>query len=97
MTPSNDLCDNQQLPVLLPDLLKSLDRLDLFLHDSDHSYRAMLFEFERAYPKLVPAGLLLSDDTHLHAAWDDFCARHVLRPGRIGHLGVTRKPGNAWA
>ena len=80
--------------VLLPDLLKSLDRLDLFLHDSDHSYAAMLFEFEQAYLKLAPAGLLLSDDTHLHPAWDDFCTEHGLRPGRVGHLGVTRKPGN---
>jgi predicted O-methyltransferase YrrM len=78
--------------VLLPELLQSLDRLDLFLHDSDHSYEAMLFEFEQAYPKLEPGGLLLSDDTHLHAAWDDFCAKHSLRPGRVGHLGVTHKP-----
>jgi len=78
--------------VILPSLLKSLDRLDLFLHDSDHSYEAMLFEFEQAYPKLEPAGLLLSDDTHIHSAWDDFCAKHGLRPGRVGHLGVTRKP-----
>lgn len=82
---------------LLPELLKSLDRLDLLLHDSDHSYEAMLFEFEQAYPKLEPGGLLLSDDTHLHAAWDDFCAKHGLRPGRVGHLGVTRKPRNVWA
>lgn len=79
--------------VLLPELLESLDRVDIFLHDSDHSYEAMLFEFEQAYPKLEPAGLILSDDTHLHTAWDDFCAKHGLRPGRVGHLGVTRKPG----
>jgi predicted O-methyltransferase YrrM len=80
---------------LLPRLLETLDRVDLFLHDSDHSYEAMLFEFEQAYPKLAPRGLLLSDDTHLHAAWDDFCAMHGLRPARVGHLGVTRKPRNA--
>jgi predicted O-methyltransferase YrrM len=78
--------------VLLPELLGSLDRVDVFLHDSDHSYEGMMFEFEQAYPKLAPGGLLLSDDTHLHPAWDDFCAKHGLRPGRVGHLGVTRKP-----
>ena len=77
---------------LLPRVLESLDRVDIFLHDSDHSYEAMLFEFEQAYPRLEAGGLLLSDDTHLHAAWDDFCAKHGLRPGRVGHLGVTRKP-----
>jgi hypothetical protein len=78
--------------VLLPELLGSLERVDVFMHDSDHSYEGMMFEFEQAYPKLTPGGLLLSDDTHLHAAWDDFCTQQSLRPGRVGHLGVTRKP-----
>jgi len=81
----------------LPRLVESLGRIDIFLHDSDHSYEAMLFEFEQAYPKLAPGGLLLSDDTHLHTAWDDFCAKHGLRPGRVGHLGVTRRPAFAKA
>jgi hypothetical protein len=40
---------------------------------------------------------LLSDDTHLQAAWDEFCAKRGLCPGRVGHLGVARKPGNARA
>jgi predicted O-methyltransferase YrrM len=76
---------------LLPDLLRTLDQVDLFLHDSDHSYQGMWFEFEQALPRLKHGGLLMSDDTHLHSAWDDFCAKHHLRPTRIGHLGVTRK------
>lgn len=79
--------------VLLPELLAELGTVDVFLHDSDHSYEHMSFEFEQAYPRLTPGGLLLSDDTHLHRAWDDFCAGHRLRATRIGHLGVTHKPG----
>ena len=79
---------------LLPELLGTLDRVDLFLHDSDHSYEAMIFEFEQAFPRLEQGGLLMSDDTHLHTAWDDFCAKHGLRPTRVGHLGVTRKARN---
>ena len=75
---------------LLPKLLQSLDHVDLFLHDSDHSYEAMTFEFEQALPKVEPGGLLMSDDSHLHAAWDDFCARHALPPTRVENLGVTR-------
>jgi predicted O-methyltransferase YrrM len=75
---------------LLPKLLTRLDRVDVFLHDSDHSYEAMSFEFEQALAKIEPGGLLMSDDSHLHAAWDDFCARHALRPTRVEHLGVTR-------
>jgi predicted O-methyltransferase YrrM len=77
---------------ILPALLETLDRVDLFLHDSDHSYRNMTFEFEQAYPRLAPGGVMMSDDVHLHTAWDDFCAKHGLPPGRVGNLGVTRKP-----
>jgi len=77
---------------LLPELLRSLDGVDIFLHDSDHSYESMLFEFEQAFPTLEHGGLLLSDDVHLHSAWKDFCAKHNLRPTYINHLGVTRKP-----
>lgn len=80
---------------LLPDMLQALGHVDLFLHDSDHSYDNMSFEFEQAFPKLEPGGLLLSDDSHLHTAWDDFCKNHGLRPTRVAHLGVTRKPRNA--
>ena len=77
---------------MLPALLDALGRVDLFLHDSDHSYESMSFEFEQAYPRLAPGGLLMSDDVHLHGAWNDFCAKHGLLPSRIGHLGLTRKP-----
>jgi predicted O-methyltransferase YrrM len=77
---------------LLPGLLGSLDRVDLFLHDSDHSYENMSFEFEQAYPKLAPGGVLMSDDVHLHTAWRDFCVKHALAPTRVANLGVTRKP-----
>lgn len=76
---------------LLPHLLAALTQVDLFLHDSDHSYENMSFEFAQAFPKLASGGLLMSDDTHLHTAWDDFCARHGLRPTRVGVVGVTRK------
>jgi len=80
---------------LVPEVLKALDRVDVFLHDSDHSYEHMTFEYELAWPKLEPGGLLLSDDTHLHTAWQDFCSKHGARAGRLGHLGVTRKERNA--
>jgi predicted O-methyltransferase YrrM len=76
---------------LLPDLLGALDRVDLFFHDSDHSYENMFFEFEQAFPKLENGGLLMSDDSDLHPAWDDFCASHGIRPTRVVHMGVARK------
>ena len=46
----------------LPKLVKSLDQIDIFHHDSVHTYEFMMFEFETVLPKLRPGGLLLSDD-----------------------------------
>lgn len=79
---------------LLPKLLERLGRVDFFFHDSDHSYESMRFELERAVPRLIDGGVLVSDDTHLHTAWDDVCVLHGLRPTRLGRLGVTRKRGS---
>lgn len=76
---------------LLPSLLATLDHVDFFFHDSDHSYEAMSFEFEQVFPKLRKGALVMSDDTHLHTAWDDFCATHGLSPTRVAQLGVSRK------
>lgn len=76
---------------LLPDLLGALGHVDVFLHDSDHCHENMRFEFDQAFPRLADRGVLMSDDVHLHTAWDDFCAERDLRPTRIGHLGVTRE------
>jgi len=76
---------------ILPALLDMLDRVDIFLHDSDHSYEGMSREFAQVLPRLPRGGLLLSDDVHLHRAWEDFCTAHGLRPTRVGNFGVTRK------
>jgi len=78
----------------LPGLLATLDRVDLFFHDGDHSYQNMYSEFEQILPRLTPGGLIVCDDSTLHAAWDDFCAKHHLRANRIVHMGMTRKPVN---
>lgn len=47
---------------VLPGLLKDLGQIDLFLHDSDHSYKNQKLEFEAVWPYLRSGGLLLSDD-----------------------------------
>jgi predicted O-methyltransferase YrrM len=54
--------------------------IDLFLHDSDHSYGHMLFEYETVLPRISPGGLLASDDVDCCFAFLDFCARHRLAP-----------------
>lgn len=60
--------------VLLPGLLKDLGRVDIFIHDSLHTYEQMKFEFELAYPYLVRGGALLADDALWNRAFTEFAA-----------------------
>ncbi len=46
-------------------LVQALDRekrIDIFIHDSDHSYENMKFEFQEAYKRIRDGGFLMSDD-----------------------------------
>jgi predicted O-methyltransferase YrrM len=53
-------------------LQKSMPECDIFIHDSEHTYRNMLTEFRLAWPKIREGGLLISDDAHSNAAILDF-------------------------
>lgn len=46
--------------------------LDVFLHDSDHAYDNMMFEYTWAYPRLKVGGVLLSHDINRNNAIFDF-------------------------
>lgn len=65
---------------VLPQLLEEVSVLDIFFHDSDHSYQHMCWEFGSAWPKLRVGGLLISDDVHGHRAFDEFVVRNAV-PG----------------
>lgn len=62
---------------LLP-LLSELGRVDLFFHDSHHSYSHMMWEYTSAWPYLRGGGVLVSDDVAWNTALWDF-ARGVGR------------------
>lgn len=76
---------------ILPSVLASLETVDLFLHDSDHSYANMMWEFETAWPKLGPRGVLVSDDVRANRAFADFCRRKSLLSATVFNLGVARR------
>jgi len=57
---------------VLPRILPMLSGVDLFFHDSDHSYSNMMFEFRTVYPFLRQGGVLTSDDATTHDALLDF-------------------------
>lgn len=76
---------------LLPPLLSSIGSLDIFLHDSDHSYENMMWEFETAMPALGAHGLLASDDVLANASFPDFCRREGLASESVFNLGMARR------
>jgi predicted O-methyltransferase YrrM len=56
----------------LPPLLMKLGEIDVFLHDSEHSYENMLFEYRTSWPYLGVGGVLLSHDILWNRAFFDF-------------------------
>ena len=55
-----------------------LTEIDMFIHDSEHSYENMKFEFEFAIRKMRKGGIIASDDTRWNAAWDEFVKNNKL-------------------
>jgi predicted O-methyltransferase YrrM len=73
---------------LLPSLVVQLPAIDLFLHDSLHTYRNITREFQTVWPKLPPGGVLLSDDVNMNRAFDNFAKRPDIA------LALTSKEEN---
>lgn len=55
----------------LPRLLAELGSIDVFFHDSNHSYENMKFEFATAWPFINREGLLVSDDVNSNSAFTE--------------------------
>jgi len=71
----------------LPHLLDKLGTIDIFLHDSEHTYRNMLFEYQIAWAHLRTGGLLLSHNIDANDAFSDFCESVKLSGHALGSLG----------
>jgi len=80
---------------LLQSVLDSLSSIDIFLHDSEHTHEMMMFEFETAWSRLKPGGVLLSDDVDWNDAFPDFCRRQYVKPvyfWTTGLAGAMKRP-----
>lgn len=64
---------------LLPKLLEDEGKIDIFIHDSKHTYDHMLFEYETAWPHVVDRGVLISDDIDANDAFSDFATNVQYR------------------
>jgi hypothetical protein len=67
----------------LPPLLERLGTIDTFMHDSEHSYDCMWFEFNAAWPALRSGGVLLSDDVNSTEAFGKFGRQEGRSPVRL--------------
>lgn len=83
--------------VKLVPLLEELQTIGVFFHDSDHSYRHMMWEYTTVWPYLVEGGILVSDDIGANTAFRDFTtamslsyAVHRSNP----NVGALRKPAS---
>jgi len=56
---------------VLPRLLEEVDTVDLFVHDSLHTYRNMRREFELVWPYLRAGGVILADDVERNRAFGE--------------------------
>lgn len=75
----------------LEPLLKKVKEIDIFLHDSDHSYENMLWEFETAWAYMKKGGLLLAHNIDYNDVFSDFCRNHNVKGYTLGDMGGIGK------
>jgi predicted O-methyltransferase YrrM len=83
----------------LEDFLKRAElpsSIDMFLHDSSHSYRHMLWEFRQFWPRLRDGGLLVSHDVQMNAAFPEFVAKTYSHDKRSGRRDAQRTSHHEW-
>lgn len=81
---------------LLPGLVEQLCPIDLFVHDSLHTERAMNLEFRAVEKQLNNPSVVLADDVHGNRAFSRFVARHdfnysyvIEHSDKAGQLGMA--------
>ena len=78
---------------ILPIFLNEINKVDIFFHDSQHSYENMMFEYATVWDYLPKGGLLLSHDLDWNTAFKDFAQRTKRKAVRIyfTEIGVIVK------
>ena len=78
---------------LLPKLSRSIKSVDIFLHDSLHTYEHVEFELNTVFPKLKKGSLVVCDNINLGAgkAFNDFLNRNNMSGYAYRDLGGAVK------
>jgi predicted O-methyltransferase YrrM len=72
-------------------LLKELNSIDLFFHDSEHSYENMVYEYKAAWEYLKRGGYLVSDNIEWNNAFNDFVRDKRAFAKKFYSLGAMKK------
>jgi len=80
----------------LKKLLDKNNTVDIFIHDSSHTYQNMKKEFEIAWPHIKDGGFLFSDDVSQHDAFIEFSDMVgkqpiIIRKENGEHFGLIKK------
>jgi predicted O-methyltransferase YrrM len=75
----------------LPRIISEVGNIDIFFHDSLHTYEHMMFEYRTVWSQLKPGALLLSHDVHWNRAFRDFVREHRQRDHAAHGFGVIPK------
>ncbi len=54
---------------------KELDSIDIFCHDSEHTYDTMWAELFFAWERITPGGIIICDNIEANSSFQDFCRR----------------------
>ena len=75
----------------LPNLLKQLGEIDIFFHDSEHTYETMFFEYQTNWRYIKKGGFLLSDDISYTKAFKNFLKNKRVKKIVFKDLGIISK------
>jgi len=70
--------------------------IDMFVHDSSHSHRHMLWEFRQFWPRLRDGGLLMSHDVQMNSAFPEFIASTYAHDKKTGRRDEQRTSHYEW-
>lgn len=73
--------------VELPKLLDKLGTVDMFYHDSEHTYAMMMWEYKTVFPFLSGNSIISSDDVNWNTAFQDFCRSRKLMANIVAERG----------
>ena len=65
---------------VLPVIISKKQPIDIFLHDSEHTYATMWSEFVFAWNRLRSGGVLMCDNLESNSSFFDFCSKVHRKP-----------------